>query len=97
MNVVQLEKPPATLDIRQLDGRYHCLVRYKGHLVSAVLCSQCLSPSRNFIKLGDYYSDQLHGWHPVDEIAIVEVIKKIDLTTPPAKRPWWKRLLGIPA
>lgn len=86
--------PGEKLEIRTLQGRYRCLVRFGGMagVYTLVLCEKNLSPSREFIQVGDYYSDQLRGWIKVDQLEVVEILAKIN-DQPAVKRPWWKRRL----
>ncbi len=99
MNVVMLPPPaePAKLEIRKLDGKYSCIVKFAGILVTAVLDQDKLSPSKSFIKLGDYYSDQLRSaWYPIDAIEVVEVLKKVDRDEDaPKPRRWWQKLFRL--
>lgn len=92
LKVVALEREERQIpNLRAFDGRYRCIVRYQGHLLTMVLCSRQLSPSREFIQVGGFYSDQVsRHWSKVDDIDIVEVLAKIDVTDD-KPLPWWKR------
>lgn len=87
----------ATFDfknIKTLDGRYRCLVRIRGYLVTVILCTTKLAPSRDFIQIGDFYSDQVRGWFPISEIEVVEILAKVKIEDDaPKQLPWWKRFL----
>lgn len=96
LKVVSLEREDKPkLVLRQLNGRYRCIVRYRGYVITAVLCAEKLSPSRDWIFLGDYYSDQVsRHWTNVDDIEILEVLAKIEHDGPELPLPWWKRLFS---
>lgn len=79
--------------VATIDGRFKCIVRYRGALATAVLCSTKFSPSRKYILIGDFYSDSLsRGWYDIEDLEIIEILKKIEPWVPPPP-PWWKRIL----
>lgn len=78
-------------DIKTLDGRYRCLVRMRGYLLTTVLCQTKLSPSREYIELGGFFSSQASGWFPISEIEILEILAKVAIEDGKPPRPrWWK-------
>lgn len=86
---------PRVPSVATIDGRFKCIVRFRWRLLStAVLCSTKLSPSKRYIFIGDFYSDELpRGWYDTEDLEIVEILTKIEPYVPPPRRPWWKRIL----
>lgn len=77
--------PPALspAEIRGLNRKLRVLIRYGGVLKESILHPKNISPSRQFIKLGGYYSDQLKGWLHIDQIHVVEVLEEMPDETQP--------------
>lgn len=84
-----------TKDLKTLDGRYRCLCRFKGALITLVLCSSRLAPSREYIEIGLY---TMTVWMPIADIEVVEILEKLKIEDDhPRPRPWWRRLFSRPS
>lgn len=64
-------------EIRGLNRKLRVLIRDGGALYEAVFLPRRLSPSRQFIKVGGYHSDQLSGWLDIDQIHVVEILEEM--------------------
>jgi hypothetical protein len=86
--------PPSAMspaEIKGLNRKVRVLIRYGSKFSQVIFHPSNLSPSKQFIRVGGYFSDQLQGWLEIDSIYVAEVLEEMQDECQPAppRRRWF--------